>query len=64
MKTATIEAYRTGAGGWSNYYYYADVFYRGKRIARKEGSIERDVVKATVEWTIENGFTHYKLRVV
>lgn len=61
MKTATIETYRQYGSRYA--YYYADVYYRGKRIARMEGHIEREVVKDAVDWTIENGFTHYKLRV-
>lgn len=60
MKTATLDVYRQYGSRYS--YYYADVYYRGRRIARMEGHIEREVVKAAAEWTIENGFTHYKLK--
>lgn len=60
MKTATIEVYRQYGSRYD--YYYADVYYKGKRISRMEGHIEREVVKDVVDWTIENGFTHYKLK--
>lgn len=61
MKTSTIEVYRQYGSRYD--YYYADVYYRGKRIARMGGHIEREVVKDAVEWTTENGFTRYKLEV-
>ena len=60
MKTATIETYRQYGSRYD--YYYADVYYRGKQIARMEGQIEREVVKQGQEWVLKNGFTHYKLK--
>lgn len=60
MKTATIETYRQYGSRYD--YYYADVYYRGRRVVRMEGHIEREVVKQAEKWTTENGFTHYKLK--
>ena len=60
MKTATIETYRQYGSRYD--YYYADVYYRGKQIARTEGQIEREVAKQGQEWALKNGFTHYKLK--
>lgn len=60
MKTATIEVYRQYGSRYD--YYYADVYYRGKRIARMEGHIERETVQSAIVWVLKNGFTHYKLK--